>query len=103
MKCIGRHLCFQSPGTSFSVGSHVCLVVFQVVRWQIIPIVVSHTFHGILGNQWCPEVKVGYVNCNEPGSYCGYNAVEENFCYEHICCGCGYGLLRRSEERRGRP
>ena len=40
--------------------------------------------------QWLHEVKVGYVYCHEPGSFCIDDAVEEDFCDKHICRGCGY-------------
>ena len=39
--------------------------------------------------QWCHEVTFGSINCHEHGSFCRDDAVEKDFCDEHICRGCG--------------
>ena len=55
--------------------------------------------------QWFHDVKVGYVDCHEPGSFCRDDAIEEDFYDEHICRGCGkftwvvYFVLAYSESR----
>ena len=40
--------------------------------------------------EWGYKVEVWYVYRHESGAFCGYDAVEEDFGYQHISRGCGY-------------
>ena len=34
------------------------------------------------------EVEVGEVYCHELSIFCGYDTVEQDFGYQHLCCRC---------------
>ena len=36
------------------------------------------------------EVTIRYVHCHEPGTGCGYDAVEQHFGSDHFSGGCGH-------------
>ena len=40
--------------------------------------------------KWGHQVKVGDVQGHELCTGCGYDAVEQDFCCDHISCGSGH-------------
>ena len=63
----------------------LCLFFFKFVLLYDLIRDVSDVYADVFwALQWCHEVKVGYINFHKPGSFCRYDAVEEDLCDENI-------------------